>query len=141
GGARVARGLGLGLSIVERIARVLDHKVRLDSTVGRGSHFSVDVPLAPAAAKPRRGGELQPVDVGQLAGMTVLCIDNDPKILDGMKTLLGGWGCRVVATTDLAAAADALRAEAASPAGLLVDFHLDRGDGVAGVAELRRRYG
>jgi len=140
-GARVARGLGLGLSIVERIARVLDHKVRLESAVGRGSHFSVEVALAPAAAKARSRSEPTPADMRQLAGMAVLCVDNDPKILDGMKILLGGWGCRVIAATDLAAASAALRAEEAAPAGLLVDYHLDRGDGIATIAELRRRYG
>ena len=140
-GAKVARGLGLGLSIVERIGRVLDHKVRLNSAVERGSHFSVEVPLAPAAAKPRSRSEPKSVDMRRLTGMAVLCIDNDLKILDGMKTLLGGWGCRVIAATDLAAAADALRDEKAAPAGLLVDYHLDRGDGIAAIADLRRRYG
>jgi Na+/proline symporter/CheY-like chemotaxis protein len=140
-GAKVARGLGLGLSIVERIGRVLDHKVRLTSAVERGSHFSVEVPLAPAAAKPRSRSEPKSVDMRRLTGMAVLCIDNDLKILDGMKTLLGGWGCRVIAATDLAAAADALRDETTAPAGLLVDYHLDRGDGIAAIADLRRRYG
>ena len=48
-GARVARGLGLGLSIVERIARVLNHKIEVNSIPGRGSHFSVEVPLSGAA--------------------------------------------------------------------------------------------
>src|SRR6266404_4193789 len=114
-GAKVARGLGLGLSIVERIGRVLDHKVRLTSAVERGSHFSVEVPLAPAAAKPRSRSEPKSVDMRRLTGMAVLCIDNDLKILDGMKTLLGGWGCRVIAATDLAAAADALRDEKTAP--------------------------
>src|SRR5262249_17249347 len=47
-GARAARGLGLGLSIVERIGRVLDHPIELQSRHGRGSHFSVTVPLAPS---------------------------------------------------------------------------------------------
>jgi signal transduction histidine kinase/ActR/RegA family two-component response regulator len=140
-GAKVARGLGLGLSIVERIGRVLDHKVRLESAVERGSHFSVEVPLAPAAAKPRNRSEPKTVDLRRLTGMAVLCIDNDPKILDGMKTLLGGWGCRVITATDLAAAADALRDEKSAPAGLLVDYHLDHGDGIAAIADLRRRYG
>jgi len=140
-GAKVARGLGLGLSIVERIGRVLDHKVRLASAVERGSHFSVEVPLAPAAAKPRSRSEPKSVDLRRLTGMAVLCIDNDLKILDGMKTLLGGWGCRVIAATDLAAAADALRDEKTAPAGLLVDYHLDHGDGIAAIADLRRRYG
>jgi signal transduction histidine kinase/ActR/RegA family two-component response regulator len=140
-GAKVARGLGLGLSIVERIARVLDHKVELFSTVDRGSHFCVEVPLAPAAALPRAGSEPTRLEAGQLAGMTVLCIDNDEKILDGMRTLLGGWGCRVIATTDLAAAMETLRQEPTTPAGLLIDYHLDHGDGIAAIAELRRTYG
>src|SRR6186713_443542 len=56
-GAKVARGLGLGLSIVERIARVLDHTVELESRPGRGSHFSVEVPLAPALPKDARARE------------------------------------------------------------------------------------
>ena len=47
-GAKVARGLGLGLSIVQRIARVLDHKIDLRSVTGRGSRFSVEVPLSSA---------------------------------------------------------------------------------------------
>ena len=47
-GAKVARGLGLGLSIVERIARVLDHEIAVNSTLGRGSQFSVEVPLSAA---------------------------------------------------------------------------------------------
>ena len=73
--------------------------------------------------------------------MAILCIDNDAKILDGMTTLLGGWGCRVIGATDLAAAAAALRQEPTAPAGLLVDYHLDRGNGIAAIAELRRTYG
>jgi Na+/proline symporter/signal transduction histidine kinase len=139
-GARVARGLGLGLSIVERIARVLDHTVTLDSTPARGSHFSVAVPRATTAAAPREGREPASADMRQL-GMTVVCIDNEPKILDGMSILLGGWGCRVIAATDVAAATAALRGETARPAGLLVDYHLDGGDGIAAIAELRNSYG
>ena len=121
-GARVARGLGLGLSIVERIARVLDHRVWLESVVEHGSRFSVEIPLAPAAVKPRRRDEPRTTDMRRLTGMAVLCIDNDAKILDGMNALLGGWGCRVIAATDLNAATAALRDETAAacrPAGRL----------------------
>src|SRR5215213_2170814 len=49
-GAKVARGLGLGLSIVERIGRVLDHSVTLSSEPGRGSVFRVAVPVVAAPA-------------------------------------------------------------------------------------------
>jgi len=140
-GAKVARGLGLGLSIVERIARVLDHKVELESAVDRGTHFSVEVALAAAAAQLRGSAAEKPLDVGQLGGMAVLCIDNDTKILDGMRTLLGGWGCRVIVATDVAAAMAALREEQTAPAGLLVDYHLDHGNGIAAIAELRGAFG
>ena len=107
-GAKVARGLGLGLSIVERIARVLDHKIELRSKPGQGSHFSVEAPLAPALPSDARARAPQRVDVSQLAGMLVLCVDNEPKILDGMETLLGGWGCRVLKAPDLKSALAAI---------------------------------
>jgi signal transduction histidine kinase len=140
-GAKVARGLGLGLSIVERIARVLDHTIDLQSRPGKGSHFSVEVPLAPALPSGVRTAEPQRVDVSRIADMLVLCIDNEPKILDGMETLLGGWGCRVLKAPDLKAAIAAVSEAKASPSGLLVDYHLDSGNGVEAIAALRWRFG
>ena len=78
-GAKVARGLGLGLSIVERIARVLDHRIELESESGRGSHFSITVPRSTDVADGIAGRARAPrVDSGQLAGIMVLCIDNEP---------------------------------------------------------------
>ncbi len=140
-GAKVARGLGLGLSIVERIARVLDHRIDLNSTPGRGSHFSVDVPLAPALPRELRAQEAQRVDPSQLAGMVVLCIDNEPKILDGMETLLGGWGCRVLKAGELKTALTTVTDAKAIPNGLLVDYHLDQGNGIEAIGALRWRFG
>jgi Na+/proline symporter/signal transduction histidine kinase len=140
-GAKVARGLGLGLSIVERIARVLDHRIALQSKPGRGSHFSVTVPLAPALPLDAKAREPQRVDVSQLADMLVLCIDNEPKILDGMATLLGGWGCRVLKAADLKSALATVSDAKAVPSGLLVDYHLDSGNGIDAIAALRWRFG
>ena len=140
-GAKVARGLGLGLSIVERIARILDHKIAVSSAPGRGSRFSVEVPLSaavPVSPQPRAPRE---VDRIQLAGISVLCIDNDLSILDGMETLLGGWGCRVLKAPDLEAAVAAVTQAKVTPDGLLVDYHLDDGNGIDAIAELRRRFG
>jgi CheY-like chemotaxis protein/two-component sensor histidine kinase len=139
-GARVARGLGLGLSIVERIARVLDHRIEVASTIGRGSQFSVEVPLSaavPARAPVRSSTE---VDRDQLANICVLCIDNEPTILDGMGTLLGGWGCRVVKAADLASAQAALAEHKLMPDALLVDYHLGQETGIEAIAELRGRF-
>ncbi len=138
-GARVARGVGLGLSIVERIARVLDCEVALKSTVGRSTRFSVGVPRARAAVPaPAVLAPPKPA-AGRLTGTIVLCIDNEPAILDGMETLLGGWGCRVLKAANLAAALAAADALGLPPDGLLVDYHLDGGDGVVAIAALRRR--
>jgi Na+/proline symporter/signal transduction histidine kinase len=140
-GARVARGLGLGLSIVERIGRVLDHAIDVDSNVGGGSQFSVEVPLATAAPAVARRTAPQRGDLSQLAGMAILCIDNDAKILDGMEALLGGWGCRVLKAPDLTGAIAAVHDAKTAPAGLLVDYHLDDGNGIEAIMALRRRYG
>jgi Na+/proline symporter/CheY-like chemotaxis protein len=140
-GAKIARGLGLGLSIVERIARVLDHKVDLKSVPGRGSHFSIDVPIAPAVPSDARAREPQRVDAGQLANMVVLCIDNDPQILDGMDTLLGGWGCSVLKAAEPKAAVAIIAEAKTIPHGLLVDYHLDEGNGIEAIVQLRWRFG
>ena len=140
-GAKVARGLGLGLSIVERIARVLSHKLDVRSASGRGSKFSVEVPLTSAApaSQPQQG--IVSVDRSQLLGTTVLCIDNEPKVLDGMEALLSGWGCRVLKAPDLAIAIAAIAELQFSPNGLLIDYHLDKGNGIDAIVELRRRFG
>ena len=140
-GARVARGVGLGLSIVERIARVLDCELALKSNVGRGSRFSVEVPRATAAIVEPVPHAVPKAATGQLAGTVVLCVDNERTILDGMQTLLGGWGCRVLKAVDLVEALAAIEGSGLEPDGLLVDYHLDGGNGLGVITELRRRYG
>ena len=138
-GARVARGVGLGLSIVERIARVLGCEVALKSSVGRGSRFSVEVPRATAAVAAAAVPTAPKIAAGRLAGTVILCIDNEPAILDGMETLLGGWSCRVLKAADLAGALAALDTNDGELDGLLVDYHLDGGNGVEAIAALRSR--
>src|SRR5208282_4768932 len=140
-GARVARGVGLGLSIVERIARVLDCEVALKSNVGRGSRFSVEVPRAVATVSEPVQHAITKVAAGRLTGTVVVCIDNERTILDGMQTLLGGWGCRVLKAADLGEALAAIERSGLEPDGLLVDYHLDGGNGVTAIGELRRRHG
>ena len=140
-GARIARGLGLGLSIVERVARVLGCVVHVDSSLGRGSHFSITVARSSSAPieLPQREGP--GIDPSQLAGTTALCIDNEPAVLDGMETLLHGWGCQVIKAPDLTSALQEIAESPVLPNGLLVDFHLDHGNGIEAIIELRRLYG
>jgi CheY-like chemotaxis protein len=138
-GARVARGVGLGLSIVERIARVLGCKISLNSNAARGSRFSVEVPQAATADCEIMARGSARRELGRLDGITVLCIDNDRAILDGMEMLLCGWGCRVLKAASVTAAIAAIAASESEPDGLLVDYHLDGESGIAAIAELRRR--
>src|SRR5262249_57201392 len=77
----------------------------------------------------------------QLAGIAVLCVDNEPSVLDGMETLLRGWGCQVLKASDLALAVTAVSDSSLLPNGLLVDYHLDQGNGIEAIAALRHRYG
>lgn len=140
-GARIAQGLGLGLSIVERIARVLEHPLSLVSHPGRGSCFSVSLPRAAAlpvsvaVEKPTR----QPA--GGLGGLVILAIDNEPAILAGMHELLGGWGCTVHGAHGPGEAREALGRAGATPDVIIADYHLDEGDGLAAIRALRAHLG
>src|SRR5882757_9957600 len=71
----------------------------------------------------------------------VVCIENDAAILDGMRTLLMAWDAEVIAVTDPDAAIEAIEAAGGQVTGLLVDYHLDRGNGVAAIRDIRRRFG
>jgi Na+/proline symporter/CheY-like chemotaxis protein len=140
-GARIARGLGLGLSIVERITRVLDHRLELHSASRRGSRFSVEVPVSTTASSLPILHATPSIDPIRLDGVAVLCIDNDPQILDGMEALLGGWGCRVLKAVDLASAQEAVREADIELSGLLVDYHLGDDNGIDVIAALQRALG
>jgi Na+/proline symporter/signal transduction histidine kinase len=140
-GARIARGLGLGLSIVERLARVLNHGIALDSNASGGSVFSVTVPIARAINHTAAVTSATPLSKTPMSGALIVCIENDPTILDGMKTLLTAWDAQVIAVTDPDAAAEAIEAAGGRVTGLLVDYHLDRGNGVAAIRDIRRRFG
>src|SRR4029079_12768630 len=82
-----------------------------------------------------------PLQAGQLAGTTAVCIDNEPAILDGMETLLRGWGCEVIKAADLDTALVLTNEVGPAPNGLLVDYHLDPGNGIAAIHRLRRGHG
>ncbi|TGD97188.1 hybrid sensor histidine kinase/response regulator [Methylobacterium nonmethylotrophicum] len=136
-GARVARGLGLGLSIVERTARLLDHPVTLASKPGRGSAFSVAVPGAPRRPAPEAQGEApRPVTV-PLAGLTVLAVDNEPAIVDGMRVLVGSWGCALHTAGSLSEALALVLGGRLRPDVIVADYHLDQGTGLDLIVSLR----
>ena len=141
-GTRTAAGLGLGLSIVDRIARVLDHPLSARSRHGSGTSFRVGLPLAhPAMGSTDAIISLPRQQLGlTVAGAMVVCIDNEPAIRDGMKALLSGWGCRVEAYASADEAVTAMASTGFRPEIALVDYHLDDGgDGLVALTELRRK--
>ena len=142
-GARAAQGLGLGLSIVERLARVLHVKIHLRSVPGKGSVFSVEAPIAPsipAALLAAQGGGGRPRHQ-PLAGMAVVAIDNEPRILEGMNVLLTGWGCKVYGADSLQAAEVMLAEAGAVPAAIIADYHLGEMSGIEAIFALRGKFG
>ncbi len=118
-------GLGLGLAIVKRYAELLGHELQLRSAPAGGTMFSVLVPFGQAQA----GGQTTPGDVvGQdLEGLRILCVDNDPLILEGMQQLLHTMGATVSTAADRQAMLACFAADP-RPDIVLADYHLDKGD-------------
>jgi signal transduction histidine kinase len=135
-------GFGLGLAIVRRFSQVLGHPVSLASRVGRGSTFSVLIPLSSEAPPP-------PVPVPQfrafpnrIAGAKILLIENEPAISEAMILLLERWGCDVAVATSGAEAVEKLRALANPPQIIIADLHLNNGElGPQAIQAVRRACG
>ncbi|MBV9835657.1 MAG: PAS domain-containing protein, partial [Alphaproteobacteria bacterium] len=138
---RAERGLGLGLAIVERIGRMLDVPIGLNSAPGRGSTFHVGVTrVASVVAAPTAAPTPQATPVFD-AGAFVLCIDNEVQVREAMAALIGGWGCQVSLAATLDEAIAAVDHAGRFPDLLVADLHLDEGpDGLEIIETLRRRW-
>jgi CheY-like chemotaxis protein len=137
-----AEGLGLGLAIVHRVTQRLGHRVVLRSRPGRGSLFSIGVPLSgpvgPGA--PHRSAE------GQLAallrGQLILLIDDDPVVLRSMQALLEAFECHVLTACSLHEAMQAVDDSLRTPDMVISDFRLGEScTGLDAIAQIRDRIG
>jgi Na+/proline symporter/signal transduction histidine kinase/CheY-like chemotaxis protein len=140
-GAKVAPGLGLGLSIVERIARVLEHPITLRSRPGVGSVFALETPTSAALPAPKPSDAFAGPRNAALQGLVVLAIDNEPAILDGMSTLLAGWGCTALTASSRKEAERLMKAGGRAPDVMIADYHLDESDGIETIVSLRWKLG
>ena len=132
-------GLGLGLAIVKRYADLLELPLQLASQPGRGSMFSITVPRG----TPQSTSPAAPQDGSRdLEGLRLLCLDNEPLILDGMRQLLSSLGAEVGTAADRAT----LREQFCDHGDwdvILADYHLDDGqtgvDAVQALGDTSRR--
>jgi signal transduction histidine kinase/CheY-like chemotaxis protein len=130
-------GLGLGLSIVRRLAQLLKLPLALHSVPGRGTRFVVVLPATDAQAQE----PIVQAEPASLRGLCVAVIEDDPEVRSAMRALLSGWGCQV---RDGADADELLRRDFgnAPPQALVADLRLRGGrDGIAEAERLRRVFG
>lgn len=127
-------GLGLGLSIVDGLARVLGHQIELSSTPGRGTRFSVRAPIV-AAQHPLDVEPVQPKTLEPMTGCRILVIEDDPMVSESMSGILTGWGCEVNLADSVESAVDAAKQNV--PDLIISDYRLGEGqtglDAIAGV--------
>jgi two-component system, sensor histidine kinase len=124
------RGLGLGLAIVDRVAKLLGYEIEVRSVPNRGSMFAVEVPLATARE------EIAAPAADGIDGACLLAIDDEPMQLKAMAALFRNWGCTVLAASS---AEDALAQLAETPQrvdAIIADYRLR--DGVTGAEAITR---
>lgn len=129
-GARNQAGLGLGLAIVKRIIQVLDCTLRLQSTPGVGTTFSIEVPWGDVRFNDARFTDFSDEErevYKDCSGRRVLVIDNNPAVLLSTQALLQSWSCNVLAVSSATDAIDAVRSRSFTPDVVLTDYRLEDG--------------
>ena len=135
--AELGPGLGLGLSIVQRLVGALGHRIALRSEPGRGTCFSIEMPRASAPPalpeKSRRAGDL--------SGACVLVIDDNDDMREAIAALVEGWGCLTLAAADRRQAMQRQQDCGRRPDLLLVDYHLEEETAIEAIGALRSHFG
>ncbi len=135
------RGLGLGLSTVQKLAGLLGTSATVRSRPGKGTLFSIVLPeVMPGLMDAPPVPEPEPGIPRDVAGMRVLVIDDEPSILAGISYLLGSWGCEVMTAEDAQQAMEAVHQWMQPPDLVISDLRLREGTGLDVLALLDRYY-
>ena len=133
--------MGLGLAIVKRIARLLDHEIKVSSEFGRGSCFSIEVAIAEADQTVDFERKTSTRSLLPFSASNIILIENDLMILEGMVELLASWGVEVVPTVALDEAVEALTELGTAPGLVMADYHLDDETGIEAIEKIRADWG
>jgi two-component system, chemotaxis family, CheB/CheR fusion protein len=136
-------GLGLGLSIVRRLGRLLDHPVKVRSQLGKGSVFSIEVKESVGAmpAQAEDGARnIQGKHHRAVRAETILVVEDDSEVRDLLEVSLSAEGHQVVTADDGVEVLDLLDRGALQPSLVISDFNLPNGmDGLCVAGRLRAR--
>ena len=135
-------GLGLGLAIVDRLRRLLNHEIELTSTVGRGSRFTILVPMAAEGVTSAETVRSPHPAAFAVEGKVILVIDDAPIVLEGTSGLLGKWGYSVVTAGSDEAALIQLTEREQRPDLIISDYHLANGKtGIEAIERIDAAFG
>ena len=136
------QGLGMGLAIVKRLARLLEHRLTVVSQPGRGTLFRIGIRLGGLPEMMDMTAAADTLPLPALQPRTVLIVDDEPAIRESLTMLLEEWGYQALAAADLAQALRALRTLDLPPDLILSDLHLGDGpDGIDVIEQLRQACG
>lgn len=133
-------GLGLGLAIVDRLASLLDCRIVLKSTPGKGSIFAFELPKGGLSQAQGAGETLMDLVNSDIAGARVLIIDDEAEIRRAICGLLQGWRCQVLKASCVEEALQQLAASGYSPEVIVCDYRLRDGEnGLKAIARIQTR--
>ena len=136
--------MGLGLAIVERACRLLEHPLHLESTENKGTRFSVILPrvIHPAISVIRPKKNITKNNNESLANIVVLLIENDTELRNALTNTLENWGVSVIACASEAESEKLLNEIDIAPDAIIADYQLDHGLlGTDAVAHFKQRFG
>jgi PAS domain S-box-containing protein len=135
-------GFGLGLAIVRRLADLLGHDIDVQSEPGKGSCFSISLPVVTAGNPHAEDDESGLDTLEHEASGLVMLIEDDVNIANAWGLVLEAEGYRVATAASATEARAVIRHLDETPALLISDFHLlDGSTGVEAVSEIREYYG
>jgi signal transduction histidine kinase len=135
------KGLGLGLSIVQRTAKLLGHDIAVSSIPGKGSAFSISVEQAKTVIVESQLAANIPSLEQYNSSALVLVIDNEADIREGLNSVLQLWGYQVITAASLDDAQQQLTSKNIQPDIIISDYRLKGGNtGVHAIKALHETY-